>query len=97
MVREVHTGKHDKLWNAQFRKRREIKNGDQYISSAISLDLDCLENSEFTSSESRDYIGISGKGMTTYMTIRTKITNKKQKARFAITDIINQYFIKLLK
>ena len=39
----------------------------------------------------------SGKEMTTYMTLSTKIPNMKQKARTAITAITNQYFRKLLK
>ena len=56
-----------------------------------------MENREFTSSESKDYMGIPGKGMTTYMYLRTKIPNNKQKSRFAITDITNQDFKTLLK
>ena len=39
----------------------------------------------------------SGKGLTTSLTIRTKRTNKKQKARNSITDINNQYFRQFLK
>ena len=42
-------------------------------------------------------MGIPGKGLTTYLALRTKIPNNKQKARFAITDITNQYFMKLIK
>ena len=40
---------------------------------------------------------ISGKGMTTYMIIRTKSQNKKQQVRISITYINNQNFSKLLK
>ena len=40
---------------------------------------------------------IPGKGLTTYPDLRTKSSNKKQKERFAITDINNKDFIKLLK
>ena len=35
--------------------------------------------------------------MTTYLNLRTKIPNKKQKERNAITDLNNQYFRNLLK
>ena len=37
---------------------------------------------------------ISGEGMTTSLALRTKIPNKKQKARIAITDITNHDFRK---
>ena len=41
-------------------------------------------------------MGIPGNGMTTSMVLRTKRSNNKRKARFAITDITNQYFRKFL-
>ena len=37
------------------------------------------------------------KGLTTSLDLRTKRSNNKQKERFNITDITNQYFRKLLK
>ena len=40
---------------------------------------------------------IPGKGMTNFLALRTKISNKKQKAGFDITDISNQDFRKFLK
>ena len=40
---------------------------------------------------------ISGKGLTNFMDLRNKKSNKKQKSRFAITAITNQYLSKLLK
>ena len=79
------------------RKRRKIKNGEQYIALEISFKLDCLDKRGVASSESRDYMVRSGKGLTTSLTLRTKRPNKKQKARTAITDITNQYFRKLIK
>ena len=42
-------------------------------------------------------MGRTGKGINTSLAIRTKRSNKKQKSRFNITDITNQYFRKLLK
>ena len=47
--------------------------------------------------ESIDYVGILGKGLTAYLTLRTKSPDKKQNARTPITDIINQDLWKLLK
>ena len=40
---------------------------------------------------------ISGKWLTTSLTLGIKSPNKKQKAGTSITDITNQYFRKLLK
>ena len=42
-------------------------------------------------------MGRPGKGLTTYLDLRTKNSNKKQKAMFYITDITNQYSRKFLK
>ena len=61
------------------RKYREIKNGEQYITLEISLKRDCLDKRKYTSSVSRDYVVISGKWVTTSLTLSTKRTNIKQK------------------
>ena len=37
-------------------------------------------------------MGRQGKGLTTSLALRTKTPNKKKKARFAITEITDQYF-----
>ena len=42
-------------------------------------------------------MGISGKGLTTSLTLDTKIQNKKQKEMTNITNITPQDFRKLLK
>ena len=42
-------------------------------------------------------MGIPEKGVTTSLNIITKRSHKNQKARFAITDITNQDFSKLVK
>ena len=78
-------------------KHRNIKNGKKYIILEISFKLDCLEKREVTSSGSKEYMGRTGKGLTTSLALRPKRLNKKQKARFAITNITNQDFRKLLK
>ena len=59
------------------RKHREIKNNKPYIALDISLKLDSLYNREITSSESRDCMGRSGKGLTNSLTVRTKRPNIK--------------------
>ena len=63
----------------------------------IYLDFYCLDKMEVNSSESRDSMCISGKWLTTYMTLRTKSPNNKQKAGTAVNDIANQSFRNLLK
>ena len=72
------------------RKHREINNGEQYIVMEISYKIYFMYKREFTSSESKECMGIPGKGLTTYLSLRTKISNKKQKSRFSITNINNQ-------
>ena len=74
-----------------------IKNGEQYIILEIASNIDCLDKREVNSSQSKDYIRISGKGLTTSLDLRTKGSNKKYKARFSITDINNKDFRKLIK
>ena len=61
------------------RKQKEINNGEQYIILDISSKLDYLDKGEFTSSVSKDYMGRPGKGLTTSMTLRTKIPKKKKR------------------
>ena len=42
-------------------------------------------------------MGVPGKDINDSLGLRTKIPNKKQKARTSITDVTNQYTRKLLK
>ena len=42
-------------------------------------------------------MGIPGKGLTTYMDIKTKIPNKKQKEKLPINEITDQNLRKLLE
>ena len=84
------------MWN-NAKKHGVIKNGDHYIALEIYLKLDWMGNRVVTSSGSRDYVGISGKELNNFMTVRTKRRNEKQKARTDINDITHQDFIKLLK
>ena len=60
------------------------------------IKLDYLDKREVTSSESRYFMGRSGKGLTTSLTLSTKMLNKKQNSRTAITDITKQYLRNLL-
>ena len=58
------------------RKHEEIKNDEQCITLEISLELVCLEKKKYTYSVPRYYVGVSGKGLTTSMNIRTRNSQK---------------------
>ena len=56
-----------------------------------------MEKRESTYKESRDYMGRSGKAMTTSPTLRTKRPNNKQNSRTTIIDNNNKYDRKLFR
>ena len=61
------------------RKHREIKGSDKYVTLDISLKVDSMEKMRITSSESRDNLGIPGKGLITSLGLKAKVTPKKRK------------------
>ena len=70
------------------RKKREINGSDKYVTLDISLKFDSLEKMKITSSESKDNLGRSGKGLITSMGIKEKVSPKKyKKARYSIGNI----------
>ena len=79
------------------RKHKEIKNIEQFIVLRVSLNLDCMYTMEVTYSESRDYVGRSGKRVTTSLTLNLKKPNQEQKARTSNIAITNQDFREFLK
>ena len=69
-------------------KHREIKNGEKYITLDISLKFGSMDNMKITSSEPKDYLVISGKGLITSLGINTNVRLKKnKKARYEITNV----------
>ena len=56
-----------------FRKHREIKGSDKYVSLDISLQFNSLDKMRITSSDSRDNLGRSGKGLITYLGLKAKV------------------------
>ena len=58
----------------------------------VSSNIDFLYKMEVTSSESKDYMVIPGKGVTNYLDLRTKRPNKQQNERFHVNDITNHFF-----
>ena len=58
--------------------------------------VDCLGKRDFTSSESKYNMGRPVKGLTNSLDLRTQSSNKKQKEKFAITDMTYQDFSKFI-
>ena len=70
------------------RKHKDIKNGEQFIILDIYYKLDFLNKKEFTSLESRDYMGIPGKGLSPSLVLRTKIPNKKKRQGLLLLTLL---------
>ena len=54
------------------RKRSEIKGSDKYVTLDISLEFDSLDKMKIKSSESKDNLGRSGKGLITSLGLKVK-------------------------
>ena len=70
------------------RKHRDIKGSDKYVTLEISLRFDSLDKMKIISSESKDNLGISGKGLITYVGLKANSGPKKYKnSRYAIGNV----------
>ena len=72
------------------RKHRDFNKDEQYIILEISSKIHCLYNSEATSSESSDYMGRPGKGVTTYLDPREKIQTRNKKQGLSLLILISR-------
>ena len=80
------------------RKHREIKDSWKYIILDILLKFDSLENIRITSSCPKDYLGRSGKGLITYLSLNTNVRSKKiKKERYAINNVIMNDISNIIK
>ena len=69
------------------RKHREITDSDNYITLYISLKFGSLDNMRITSSEPKDYLGRSRKGLITSLGINNIVMpNKNKKSKYAIIN-----------
>ena len=59
------------------RKHKEIKGSDKYVTLDISAKFDSLSNMETTSSESKEKLEISVKGLVTVLAFKTKVRSPK--------------------
>ena len=72
-------------WN--FRKHKDIKGSDKYVTLDISSKFDIMERMKITSSESKGKLERSGKVLITYLDFNTKARPEKyKKARCAIRN-----------
>ena len=79
-------------------KHREIKNGEKYIILDIPLKFGSLDKMKITSSETKDYLGRSRKGLITSLVLNTIVRSKKKKnSRYAITNISMKYISNNIK
>ena len=80
------------------RKHREIKGSDKYVTLETSLKFDSLYKTRITSSESKDHLGRSGKGLINSMGFKTKERPKKyKKIRYAIGDVSKKDLSKIIR
>ena len=59
------------------KKHREIKDSDKFIILCISLKFVSLDNMRITSSDPKDHLGISGKGLITSIGLKSNVRSKK--------------------
>ena len=70
------------------RKHRCINDSDKFIILDISLKFGSLDKMRIASSDPKDNLGRSGKGLITSMGIKTNVRSKKYKrSRYAITNV----------
>ena len=70
------------------RKHRDIKGSDKYVTFDISLRFDSLDKMRITSSDSKDNLGRSGKGLIISLGIKAKVRpHKYKKERYAIGNV----------
>ena len=69
-------------------KHKEIKGSDKYVTLNISSKFDSMYKMKITSSESKEKLERSGKGLITSLGFNTKVGSQKyKKARYAIGNV----------
>ena len=80
------------------RKYKEIKGSYKIVTLKISAKFDSLNKMETTSSESKEKLKRSGKGLVTALSFKTKLRSPKyKKARYAIGMSVRRTFPRLLR
>ena len=80
------------------RKHRDIKGSDKYVTLDILLKFDSLEKMRIKTSESKDDLGISGKGLITSLGLKAKEMPKKyRKKRYAIGNVSKKDISRIIR
>ena len=80
------------------RKHRDINGSYKYVTLDISLKFDSLDKMKITSSESKDNLGRSGKGLITSLGIKAKVRpHKYKKARYSIRNVSKKDLSKIIR
>ena len=66
-----------KFGRRNVRNHKVIKGSDKYVTLDISLKFDTLDNMKITSSESKEKLKTSGKGLITSMGFKAKVRPQK--------------------
>ena len=83
---------------SKVRKHKEIKGSDKSVTLDISSKFDNLNNMITTSSESKEKLEISGKGLVTALAFKTKVRSQKyKKSRYAIRNVSEKDLLKIIK
>ena len=79
-------------------KQKEIKGSAKYPNLDISLQFDSRYKMEITSSESKEKLEISGKGLITFLGIKAKVRpHKYKKERYAIGNVNKKNLSKIIR
>ena len=80
------------------RKHTEIKGSDKYFTLDILLKFYSLDKMKITSSDSKDNLGRSGKGLITSMGIKDKTRPHKYKnSRYSIGNVSKKDLLKIIR
>ena len=63
------------------RRHRDIENGEKYTTWDILLKFGSIENMRIISSDAKDYLVISGKGLITSLGLKTNVRPEQKKGK----------------
>ena len=80
------------------KKHRKLNDSDKYTAWDLPLKFDNLDNMKITSSEPKDNLEISGKGLITSLGLKAKARTKKyKKSRYAIENVSKHYIPNIIR
>ena len=80
------------------RKHKEIKVSDKYVTLDISLKFYSLDKTKITSSESKEKLERSGKGLITFLGFKAKVRPQKyKKSRYSIVNFSKKDLLKIIR